>query len=137
MTLLQDAKQAVQRYQSSFFSAKQPPAVDISHQVLLYVEGLSVSFDGFKALDDLNLYINDGELRCLIGANGAGKTTLMDVITGKTRPDTGDVYFGQTIDLLGLLEDKTRGNLTESEDNLLRNLLRDLRVHYVAKSESG
>ena len=78
--------------------------VDISHQVLLYVEGLSVSFDGFKALNELNLYINDGELRCLIGANGAGKTTLMDVITGKTRPDSGQVYFGQTIDLLGKTE---------------------------------
>jgi len=104
MTILDDVKQAVQRRQSKFFSAKQPPAVDISHQVLLYVEGLSVSFDGFKALNNLNLYINDGELRCLIGANGAGKTTLMDVITGKTRPDTGDVYFGQTIDLLGKSE---------------------------------
>jgi urea transport system ATP-binding protein len=79
-----------------------PPAapIDVSHQVLLYVEGLSVSFDGFKALNDLNLYINDGELRCLIGANGAGKTTLMDVITGKTRCDQGSVYFGQTINLL-------------------------------------
>jgi len=51
-------------------------------------------------LNDLNLYINDGELRCLIGANGAGKTTLMDVITGKTRCDSGMVYFGQSINLL-------------------------------------
>ncbi len=74
--------------------------IDVSHQVLLYVENLSVSFDGFKALNDLNLYIDDGELRCLIGANGAGKTTLMDVITGKTAPDQGSVYFGQNIDLL-------------------------------------
>jgi urea transport system ATP-binding protein len=74
--------------------------IDISHHVILYIEGLSVSFDGFKALNDLNLYINDGELRCLIGANGAGKTTLMDVITGKTHCDSGSVYFGQTIDLL-------------------------------------
>lgn len=74
--------------------------IDVSHQVILYVEGLSVSFDGFKALNDLNLYVNDGELRCLIGANGAGKTTLMDVITGKTACDTGSVYFGQTINLL-------------------------------------
>lgn len=73
---------------------------DTRHGVILYVEGVSVSFDGFKALNDLNLYINDGELRCLIGANGAGKTTLMDVITGKTRPDTGKVNFGQQIDLL-------------------------------------
>lgn len=74
--------------------------VDVRHGVLLYVEGLTVSFDGFKALNDLNLYVDDGELRCLIGANGAGKTTLMDVITGKTRPDLGSVYFGQTHNLL-------------------------------------
>jgi len=74
--------------------------VDIRHGVLLYVEGLTVSFDGFKALNDLNLYVDDGELRCLIGANGAGKTTLMDVITGKTQPDQGSVYFGQTHNLL-------------------------------------
>ncbi|MCE2027342.1 urea ABC transporter ATP-binding protein UrtD [Sessilibacter corallicola] len=78
----------------------QMPAVDVSHEVLLYVEGLTVSFDGFKALNDLNLYIDDGELRCLIGANGAGKTTLMDVITGKTQPDSGMAYFGQTHNLL-------------------------------------
>jgi urea transport system ATP-binding protein len=77
-----------------------PEPVDVSHQILLYVEGLSVTFDGFKALDNLNLYVNDGELRCLIGANGAGKTTLMDVITGKTPCDTGSVFFGQTINLL-------------------------------------
>ncbi|WP_206046818.1 urea ABC transporter ATP-binding protein UrtD [Mangrovimicrobium sediminis] len=78
--------------------------VDVSKQVLLYIEDLSVSFDGFKAINNLNLYINDGELRCLIGANGAGKTTLMDIITGKTHPDTGAVYFGQNIDLLGRSE---------------------------------
>ncbi len=75
--------------------------VDVSHHILLYVEGLTVSFDGFRALDDLNLYIEEGELRCLIGANGAGKTTLMDVITGKTQPDAGHVYFGQVTNLLG------------------------------------
>jgi urea transport system ATP-binding protein len=80
------------------------PAIDVSHGVLLYVEGLSVSFDGFKALNNLNLYVDDGELRCLIGANGAGKTTLMDVITGKTRPDEGVVYFGQTHNLLNKSE---------------------------------
>ncbi len=80
------------------------PKLDVSHEVLLYVEGLNVSFDGFQALNDLNLYINDGELRCLIGANGAGKTTLMDCITGKTMPDSGDIYFGQTLDLVGRSE---------------------------------
>jgi len=84
------------------WSRLMPPKqyIDVSHQVCLYIEGLSVSFDGFRALDNLNLYINDGELRCLIGANGAGKTTLMDVITGKTPCDEGTVYFGQTINLL-------------------------------------
>jgi len=82
-----------------------PGRVDTSHQnTILYVEGVTVSFDGFKALNDLNLYIEDGELRCIIGPNGAGKTTMMDVITGKTRPDEGTVYFGQTMDLTGMTE---------------------------------
>ena len=76
------------------------PEIDISKDIILYIEDLTVSFDGFKALNGLNLYINDGELRCLIGANGAGKTTLMDVITGKTPCDHGTAYFGQKINLL-------------------------------------
>jgi urea transport system ATP-binding protein len=59
----------------------------------LWVEELTVSFDGFKALDDVTLMLDQGELRCIIGANGAGKTTLMDVITGKTRPTKGAVYL--------------------------------------------
>ncbi|BFM08030.1 urea ABC transporter ATP-binding protein UrtD [Halioxenophilus aromaticivorans] len=83
-----------------FLTPEVPATLDVSKNVILYVEGLSVAFDGFKALNDLNLYVDDGELRCLIGANGAGKTTLMDVITGKTQCDSGDVYFGQTINLL-------------------------------------
>lgn len=78
--------------------------VDTSHQTILYLESVSVSFDGFKALNDLSLYIDNGELRCLIGPNGAGKTTLMDVITGKTTPDTGSVYFGQSMNLLAMDE---------------------------------
>lgn len=77
---------------------------DTSKGHILYVEDLSVSFDGFKAINNLNLYIKEGELRCIIGPNGAGKTTLMDIITGKTRPDTGSVYFGQDIDLLEFTE---------------------------------
>ncbi len=80
------------------------PDLDTSHGPILYLENITVSFDGFKALNDLNLYIDDGELRCIIGPNGAGKTTMMDVITGKTRPDAGTVFFGQTIDLLRLNE---------------------------------
>jgi len=79
-------------------------SLDISHDVILYVEGITVSFDGFKALNDLNLHISNGELRCIIGPNGAGKTTMMDVITGKTRPDEGLAYFGQTMDLTKLTE---------------------------------
>ena len=71
---------------------------------ILYVEDLTVSFDGFKALNALSLYINKGELRCIIGANGAGKSTMMDVITGKLRPDEGSVYFGKNINLLKLTE---------------------------------
>ncbi|MBI3246605.1 MAG: urea ABC transporter ATP-binding protein UrtD [Deltaproteobacteria bacterium] len=78
--------------------------VDTSHGVILYVENLTVSFDGFKALDGLNLYLDTGELRCLIGPNGAGKTTLMDVITGKTRPDAGTVFFGNALDLTQMSE---------------------------------
>ncbi|MET0090239.1 MAG: urea ABC transporter ATP-binding protein UrtD [Candidatus Thiodiazotropha sp.] len=78
--------------------------VDLSHEVILYLEGISVSFDGFKAINDLNLYIKAGELRCIIGPNGAGKTTMMDIITGKTRPDQGGAFFGSNIDLLRMSE---------------------------------
>jgi urea transport system ATP-binding protein len=62
---------------------------------LLYLDGISVSFDGFKALNELSFIIEPGEMRAIIGPNGAGKTTMMDVVTGKTRADTGEVYFGQ------------------------------------------
>jgi urea transport system ATP-binding protein len=79
-------------------------ALDLRHGVILYLEGISVSFDGFKAINNLNLYIDDGELRCIIGPNGAGKTTMMDIITGKTKPDSGSAWFGGTIDLLELDE---------------------------------
>jgi urea transport system ATP-binding protein len=72
--------------------------------VALYVEDITVSFDGFRALNKLSLTINVGELRCIIGPNGAGKTTMMDCITGKTKPDSGKVFFGSNIDLLRLKE---------------------------------
>jgi urea transport system ATP-binding protein len=71
---------------------------------ILYLEKLTVSFDGFKALDELTLYVDPGELRCIIGPNGAGKTTMMDVITGKTRPDSGTAWFGRELDLLKMSE---------------------------------
>ena len=72
---------------------------DFSHGIALYLEKVSVWFDAFQALNDLSLYINEGELRCIIGPNGAGKTTLMDVITGKTQPTEGTVFFGQNYNL--------------------------------------
>ena len=71
---------------------------------LLYLNGVTVSFDGFKALNDLSLVVEEGELRTIIGPNGAGKTTMMDVVTGKTRPDSGEVFFGGSADLSRLDE---------------------------------
>jgi urea transport system ATP-binding protein len=73
-------------------------------QALLYLDGVSVSFDGFKALNNLSLVMDPGEMRAIIGPNGAGKTTMMDVITGKTRPDEGEVMFQGTHDLKALDE---------------------------------
>jgi len=74
--------------------------VDVTHGRILYLEDVTVSFDGFRAINKLSLDIAPGELRCIIGPNGAGKTTMMDIITGKTKPDAGSVFFGSTIDLL-------------------------------------
>ena len=81
-----------------------PGEVDVTHGRILYLEDVSVSFDGFKAINKLSLDIAPGELRCVIGPNGAGKTTMMDIITGKTKPDEGRVFFGSTIDLLRYTE---------------------------------
>ncbi len=73
-------------------------------EALLYLDGVSVSFDGFKALNELSLILAPGEMRAIIGPNGAGKTTMMDVITGKTRPDDGTVLFDGNVDLTKLDE---------------------------------
>jgi len=89
---------------SRFFHPVVPGEVDLSHGAILYLEDVTVSFEGFRALNKLSLTIEVGELRCVIGPNGAGKTTMMDVITGRTRPDSGSCYFGQTIDLTRLSE---------------------------------
>ncbi len=86
--------------QAGFSRIASPGQVDLTHGRILYLEDVSVSFDGFKAINRLSLDIAPGELRCIIGPNGAGKTTLMDIVTGKTRPDEGSVFFGSTIDLL-------------------------------------
>ena len=80
--------------------------VDTTHGAILYLDDITVSFDGFRALNKLSLSISAGELRCIIGPNGAGKTTMMDVITGKTRPDAGKAFFGSTIDLLRMRENE-------------------------------
>jgi urea transport system ATP-binding protein len=85
-------------------TAADPDNADLLHGSILYLEGITVSFDGFRALDDLNLYVERGELRCIIGPNGAGKSTMMDVVTGKTQPDRGRAFFDRSIDLLGLSE---------------------------------
>lgn len=87
--------------ESSYGRLKSPEA-DFSKGIALYMEDVSVWFDKFRALNNLSLYIKEGELRCIIGPNGAGKTTLMDVITGKTRPTEGSVYFGQTHNLASM-----------------------------------
>jgi urea transport system ATP-binding protein len=81
-----------------------PGEIDVSHGTILYLEDVTVSFDGFRALNALTLNIDAGELRCIIGPNGAGKTTMMDVITGKTAPDSGKVFLGQSIDLTRMNE---------------------------------
>src|SRR3979411_650004 len=73
---------------------------------LLYLDGVHVSFDGFHAINNLSLTLEPGEMRAIIGPNGAGKTTMMDIITGKTKPDEGDVLFDGTTDLTRL--DETR-----------------------------
>ena len=81
-----------------------PAEVAVSQGTVLYLDGVSVSFDGFKALNNLSVTIDSGELRCVIGPNGAGKTTMMDVITGKTRPDAGRAVFGEAADLTRMSE---------------------------------
>ncbi|MEM8572361.1 MAG: urea ABC transporter ATP-binding protein UrtD [Pseudomonadota bacterium] len=70
----------------------------------LYLTGVNRSFDGYKAIDDLSIYIEKGELRAVVGPNGAGKTTMLDIITGKTRPDSGEVVWDNSVDLTRLDE---------------------------------
>jgi len=109
---------------------------------LLYLDGITVSFDGFKALNELSFVIEPGEMRAIIGPNGAGKTTMMDVVTGKTRPDAGDAFFGQGVYDLSTLDETeiaelgigrkfqkpTVFEMHTVEDNLLLALKDDRRV---------
>ncbi len=101
MSLLQSLSQRDRVFD---FMAPQASPVDVRHGPILYMEDVTVSFDGFKAINNLNLTIDDGELRCIIGPNGAGKTTMMDIITGKTRPTSGSVWFGSRHNLLHMNE---------------------------------
>ena len=105
MSVLDDLRTTMRRDQVwGFLVPDREVIVQGGNGPILYVEDVTVSFDGFKALNALNLYINKGELRCIIGANGAGKSTMMDVITGKLRPDEGSVYFGRNLNLLKMTE---------------------------------
>jgi len=115
---------------------------------LLYVDGVTVSFDGFKALNKLSFVIEPGEMRAIIGPNGAGKTTMMDVVTGKTRPDSGDVFFeagGHDLSRLDETEIAALGigrkfqkptvfEMHTVEDNLLLALKNDRRVRAALRS---
>jgi urea transport system ATP-binding protein len=116
----------------------------VAHDSILYLDDVSVSFDGFRALNKLSFYLQPGELRAVIGPNGAGKTTMMDVITGKTRPDAGQIYFGGKVDLTRL-DEAAIANLgigrkfqkptvfeTQTVDDNLRLALKDKRSVYAA-----
>jgi urea transport system ATP-binding protein len=104
-----EARSAAVRRGGGFGRPVESGEVVFSQGVALYLDGVTVSFDGFKALNALSLTIDVGELRCIIGPNGAGKTTMMDCITGKTRPDSGRVFFGSNVDLLRLTEPQIAG----------------------------
>src|SRR5215468_3453056 len=115
--------------------------IEPATSALLYLNAVNVSFDGFRALNNLSLAVEPGEMRAIIGPNGAGKTTMMDVVTGKTRPDDGDVFFEGAHDLSKLDETEiamlgigrkfqkpTVFEMHTVEDNLLLALKNDRRV---------
>nr|CAA6822763.1 MAG: Urea ABC transporter, ATPase protein UrtD [uncultured Thiotrichaceae bacterium] len=105
MSTLESIRTTMRRDQVwSMVRPRQNHDLNLKNGPILYLENLNVSFDGFKAINNLNLAIDAGELRCIIGPNGAGKTTMMDIITGKTRADSGRAYFGSDIDLLQMSE---------------------------------
>jgi len=90
----------------SDFQTNSASVTHMPDDTILYLDGVSVSFDGFKAINNLSLYVKKNELRSIIGPNGAGKTTMMDIITGKTRPDEGRVIYNDMVDLTSLTEAK-------------------------------
>ncbi|MGB1973054.1 MAG: ATP-binding cassette domain-containing protein, partial [Vibrio toranzoniae] len=103
MTTFNSVKESVQAFtrRDEVFDYLKPdvhPAIDTRHNVLLYVEGVNKSFDGFQAINDLNLYIKEGELRCIIGPNGAGKTTLYSLITRLYNNNSGSIeIYGNNV----------------------------------------
>jgi urea transport system ATP-binding protein len=92
----------------------------IDNSPVLYMDGVTVSFDGFKALNNLSMTIEKGEMRAIIGPNGAGKTTMMDVITGKTRPDEGTIRFSSSADEAD--QKHTDYDLTQFDEAAVANL---------------
>jgi urea transport system ATP-binding protein len=104
MPAVTPAQQAAQALKKLAGRSRSSGKLPHDHGYILYLEDLTVSFDGFKAINALTLYVETGELLCIIGPNGAGKTTMMDIITGKTRPDSGSAWFGQSLDLLAHTE---------------------------------
>jgi urea transport system ATP-binding protein len=102
--LMKSGAERMARHAARIASVVESDEAYFGQGVALYVDDVTVSFDGFKALNKLSLAIDVGELRCIIGPNGAGKTTMMDCITGKTRPDEGRIFFGSHLDLLRLTE---------------------------------
>ena len=124
--------------------------MELAHDSVLYLDGVTVSFDGFRALNELSFVVEPGEMRAIIGPNGAGKTTMMDVITGKTTPDKGEIYFNGEIDLtkldeasiaqLGIGRKFQKPTVFESQsvfDNLELSLKDDRRVFPVLFSNLG
>ena len=97
------------------YSRLRQKAVDTSHGTILYLDDITVSFDGFRALNKLTLTIDVGELRCIIGPNGAGKTTMMDVITGKTRPE-GETSSGVGLAITKRIIDAHDGTISVTSE---------------------
>ena len=92
---------------SSYGRVLKPGQLDTSHGVVLYLDNICVSFDGFKALNKLSLDIAVGEMRCIIGPNGAGKTTLFEMLAGSVQPDTGSVAYHPALEVVGTIPTET------------------------------
>ncbi|MBC7956483.1 MAG: ATP-binding cassette domain-containing protein, partial [Cytophagales bacterium] len=99
--------------QTSYSRVVQAGELDVAHGAILYLDDITVSFDGFKALNALSLNISAGELRCIIGPNGAGKTTMVKVLLGETPPDSGSVKLGSNLEIAYV--DQARADLSGTQ----------------------